>query len=455
MTAPPLPPPPDPGPATPVDVRPEDYYEVAEAFVDGQNRVMRAYQTLTSSLGDLSGAAGNDDPAQKFAQTYTPAVRSVVDGMVRLHGLLGGIARGLAESAENHRRADADAAGHGPGGEFPPLWPDMCPAAGEPPPIIGEGDGNLLAVISDWVNPYYPNGHVDKMHETAGVFARAKGALVEIGDDLHAKLLSLASNNIAEDLDALDAFWKRVAGGDGTLLATLPRVCDALGQGCSDYAIEVERTRNRIGDLVEEASLELAAVAGIAFVGSLLTTPAGGGTIGGAAGAAVLDGAALRMAAVIGEAVIAIGGAVGVAAAAEAAGALTVAVANTPDPNVSQAESTQVGNTTGTGESKPPDLKCEHKQLEKKYKHAPAFGVDAPRGAEGFKQFEDALQNFTRSPATESKVGTYHGQPAILHFDRQTGQAVVQKPTGEFWSGWRLSPDQLNNVITRGSLGGG
>ncbi|CAM04890.1 hypothetical protein A8924_6048 [Saccharopolyspora erythraea NRRL 2338] len=40
-----------------MNVRPEDYYEVARTFADGQNRVMRAYRALTQALGDLSGAA--------------------------------------------------------------------------------------------------------------------------------------------------------------------------------------------------------------------------------------------------------------------------------------------------------------------------------------------------------------------------------------------------------------
>lgn len=293
------------------------------------------------------------------------------------------------------------------------------------------------------------------MHDTAAAFAAARDALAEISEDLHAKLLSLASNNIAEDLDALEAFWKRVAGGDETLLSALPRTCDTLGSSCSAYAIEVERTRNDIGDIVEETSLELAAATGIVLVASLLTTPLGGSTIGGGAGTAVLEAAGARMAVVIGQAVVAIGGAVGVVAAAEAAGALTAAINSTPDPSVSHGESTSVGNSTGTGQSNHPELKTERGQLEKKYKHAPDFGVTESRGAEGFKKFDESLQDFTKSPATESKVGTYHGQPAILHFDRQTGQAIVQKPSGEFWTGWRLSPDQLNNVITRGKLGGG
>ncbi|WP_190816528.1 hypothetical protein [Saccharopolyspora pogona] len=256
---------------------------------------------MTNSLRDLSGAAGSDEPAQKFAESYTPSVRSLFGGLVRLHGLLGNIARGLAVSAENHRKADAEAAGHDPGGGFPPLWPDTCPAATEPPLILGDGDTNLLAVISDWVNPYYPNGHVDKMHDVGGAFAHAKKELTDITQELDAKLLGLVNNNTAEDLDVLDLYWRRVALKEGSLLSVLPRACDSLANACGEYASSVERTRNKIGDIVEETSLELAAVTGIAFVASLLTTPVGGGAVGGGAGAAVLDAAGVRLAAVSSE----------------------------------------------------------------------------------------------------------------------------------------------------------
>jgi hypothetical protein len=71
----PLAPAPEPGPAIPVDVRPGDYYRVAQDFVDSQNRAMRAYTALTRGLGELTGAAGNDEPAQKFANSYSTTER--------------------------------------------------------------------------------------------------------------------------------------------------------------------------------------------------------------------------------------------------------------------------------------------------------------------------------------------------------------------------------------------
>jgi Colicin D len=94
-------------------------------------------------------------------------------------------------------------------------------------------------------------------------------------------------------------------------------------------------------------------------------------------------------------------------------------------------------------------------QIEAKYKHAKDFGVNEPRGKAGFDKFEQAVKNHVDDPGTMHIGGTYHGQPAILNYNPNTGLVVVQKPTGEFVSGWRLSPGQVKNVLERGQLGGG
>ncbi|MFD4403406.1 colicin D domain-containing protein [Nocardia sp. NPDC058499] len=51
--------------------------------------------------------------------------------------------------------------------------------------------------------------------------------------------------------------------------------------------------------------------------------------------------------------------------------------------------------------------------------------------------------------------GTYHGNPAILNYNPNSGLVVVQSPSGEFVSGWKLSEGQKQNVLDRGKLGGG
>jgi hypothetical protein len=73
----------------------------------------------------------------------------------------------------------------------------------------------------------------------------------------------------------------------------------------------------------------------------------------------------------------------------------------------------------------------------------------------GFQAFGKAVDSFVSDPATVRMTGTYRGDPAILNYNPSTAQVVVQAPDGSLISGWRMSPAQLQNVIERGSLGGG
>lgn len=48
--------------------------------------------------------------------------------------------------------------------------------------------------------------------------------------------------------------------------------------------------------------------------------------------------------------------------------------------------------------------------------------------------------------------GTYRSEPVTHFVNPQTGLTVIRAADGAFVSGWRLTPDQLANVLTRGSL---
>ena len=91
-------------------------------------------------------------------------------------------------------------------------------------------------------------------------------------------------------------------------------------------------------------------------------------------------------------------------------------------------------------------------QLQKKFKHAKDFGVLGKWSAETARQFGQAIENLVDSPATTKIVGTYRGKPAIHHVDPETGLNVITDSAGKFISGWKLSAEQLRNVLTRGSL---
>lgn len=102
-----------------------------------------------------------------------------------------------------------------------------------------------------------------------------------------------------------------------------------------------------------------------------------------------------------------------------------------------------------------PKVTATRNQLEKKFKHAGDLGVTEAKGAAGFKAFERAINDFVAAPGTIRTLGAYRQKSAILNFNPSTRVAVVQSPTGEFITNMRMSPAQTQNVLERGSLGGG
>ncbi|WP_352618777.1 colicin D domain-containing protein [Mesorhizobium sp. M0323] len=59
------------------------------------------------------------------------------------------------------------------------------------------------------------------------------------------------------------------------------------------------------------------------------------------------------------------------------------------------------------------------------------------------------------APGTRAIQGSYQGQ-SVTHFvDPQTGLNVIRDSSGNLLSGWKLSPKQLEYVLTTGKLGGG
>ena len=122
---------------------------------------------------------------------------------------------------------------------------------------------------------------------------------------------------------------------------------------------------------------------------------------------------------------------------------------------VQAAFTTPSGSFFATEAGELPGLSASRTQLEAKFKHAADFGVAEGRGASGFDAFGKAVDSFVADSGTVRVVGTYRGSPAILNYNPTTAQVVVQATDGAFVSGWQMSPAQLQNVITNGSLGGG
>lgn len=93
--------------------------------------------------------------------------------------------------------------------------------------------------------------------------------------------------------------------------------------------------------------------------------------------------------------------------------------------------------------------------LQHAFKHAGDFGVAGNASNKTLAAFSDAIQQHVGAAGTQAIKGTYRGQSVIHHLDPQTGLNVIQRESGEFLSGWKLSQQQLKHVQTTGKLGGG
>ena len=100
-------------------------------------------------------------------------------------------------------------------------------------------------------------------------------------------------------------------------------------------------------------------------------------------------------------------------------------------------------------------VRVTSQQLQRKFKHAADFGVDGNFNLTNGSRFGAAIDQHINSPSVRIVQGEYRGKPVTHYVDLSTGLNVITDPSGNFISGWKLSPQQLHNVLTTGKLGGG
>lgn len=92
------------------------------------------------------------------------------------------------------------------------------------------------------------------------------------------------------------------------------------------------------------------------------------------------------------------------------------------------------------------------KQLQKKFKHAADFGIQGNYNKKNAQLFKNAIAQHINNANVKTISGTYRGNPVNFFVDPSTGLNVLTTDTGKFISGWKLSSEQLNDVLTKGFL---
>nr|UZC30174.1 hypothetical protein [Entomoneis sp.] len=99
------------------------------------------------------------------------------------------------------------------------------------------------------------------------------------------------------------------------------------------------------------------------------------------------------------------------------------------------------------------DSTIDNKQIQKKYKHAPDFGISGNYNQENAQLFKDKIIEHMKEPFTQIIEGTFKKTEVTHYVNLETGLNVVfNRDNNKFISGWLLNNQQLQNVKDRGGL---
>lgn len=96
-----------------------------------------------------------------------------------------------------------------------------------------------------------------------------------------------------------------------------------------------------------------------------------------------------------------------------------------------------------------------NQQLQRKFKHATDFGIAGNPNKAKLAEYSASLNQHINRPGVRRIEGSFRGSDVIHYVDPVTHLNVMTDRAGNFISGWRLSDEALNHVLTTGKLGGG
>lgn len=100
-------------------------------------------------------------------------------------------------------------------------------------------------------------------------------------------------------------------------------------------------------------------------------------------------------------------------------------------------------------------ISISSKKLQKKWKHATDFGVEGNFNKTNAEAFRKVIDEHVKRSTSVPIAGSYRGQDVIHYLDSKSALNVIKDLHGNFISGWKLSPAQLDHVLKSGKLGGG
>ncbi|MBS2936608.1 hypothetical protein KDN32_02490 [Nocardioides sp. J2M5] len=413
-----------------------------------------ATDTLTAKLAGLAGMAGNDSASTEFAAAYDDGAREAVAALADLAHAFIGLGRLLAATGTHHAQAESAVAGQVLGSVSAGLTSDayvvVVPTV--PPSSLGAQEPSFGAVdrwILDHVEGFvWPSGDVDLLRDAATTWRRASESVAGFVDHL-ASARAFVEAQVSPEVPVVLTCLADVR----SLVVDVAAELAALGVACDEHAAAIEAVHERTRALLEEvASMAIEGVA----ISALITAVSGplGGSLGMGALLARIRAVAPRFHALISTLRVSV---------ASTAARLRTGRTTLSELRVRLERYVRVGVRDERGAAsvggwgRAARSKFSSPQLQKKFKHASDFGIDGPYNPAAAERFKQALRSFMGDASTKELECTMRGQPGkvVAYVDQHSRRCVVCDADGNFISGWRLSPTQLSQLLSKGHLGGG
>ncbi|MDV7102688.1 TNT domain-containing protein [Gordonia amicalis] len=267
----------------PIAVRPASFSTAADAFLDVHAEIGMSVNDLYSSLQSCRQMAGQDGAGRAFADHYDRTVngqQSLLAGIALMGNACAKMAELLDASAVNHANVNSAI------GLCTPATPtgnlrqlDKIPTLSLGSSFGGPGEPSNWEKLREFVEgEVFPDGDPAKLENAGDAWTRAASSLRKQQQAVRSAIEPIAGERSAEVGPAQDQ-----TSLIDQHLGAIAESCDATAKLCNQYADEVRKTRDKIGDLVRDLTCELlvAAAIGVALVlvtsglGSLLATAAG------------------------------------------------------------------------------------------------------------------------------------------------------------------------------------
>lgn len=430
------------------------FEQASDAARTANQVVALATDTLTGKLAGCAAMAGNDSAGADFAAAYDAGASEAVAALADLARAFIGLGRLLAATGLHHAEAESAAAGQVLGSVSAGLTSDAYVAVtpSVPPSSLG-GQEPSFGPVDRWILDHvegfvWPSGDVDLLRDAATAWRRAAESVAGLVDHVASTRAFLEVQVSPEVPVALSCL-----ADVRSLVLDVAAELAALGTACEEHAAAIEAVHERTRALLREvASMAVEGVAISALVAAL-SGPLGG-SLGMGALLARIRAVAPRFHALLSTLRVSV---------ASTAARLRTGRATLADLRIRLERYARVGVRDERGAAsvggwgRAARSRFSPRQLQKKYKHAKDFGIDGPYNPAAADRYQQALKTFIRDEATDALECTMRGQPGKVwaYVDQHSRRCVVCDAGGNFISGWRLSPTQLAQLLSKGHLGGG